>query len=117
MFGPKLQGVYALCLYYQDHVTKLPMFVLLSHMANEVNVEVVRQRLLREIPNWVDFQVINIAKDLGTLMGPTSSSSQWAGQLANSSDRADRIDPDRLPHWLSVGSYSSRAVSGLSYVG
>ena len=58
------------------------VIVLLSHVANEGNVEAVRQWLLREIPEWVEFQVTNSAKYLGIFMGPKSSSSQWAGPLA-----------------------------------
>ena len=50
-------------------------------------------------------------------MGPKAGLLQWAAPIAKFKERCNNIYNDRMPHWLALREYVSKATSVLLYVG
>jgi hypothetical protein len=67
------------------------IIVLLACLASKHNCEQVRGWLLHNIPNWVDMSIVNHAKYLGILLGPSAGEKQWDVALRKFRDRVSEI--------------------------
>ena len=75
----------------------LESFPVLACLTSKQNADCVRDWLGAHILPWVDMAIVNHAKYLGILLGPTAGNGQWRVALKKFRDRVSEINEKSLP--------------------
>ena len=78
--------------------------------------DIIKQWLIKSLPNWSNFKIALAAKYLGFYLGPRSAELVWKAPIAKWKTRAREIARSHLSPLLAAVSYNSRAISVLGYI-